>query len=119
MKNFKMRTTIAVFIFLVTTVCMVFLYFFANRSMSAMMKQSQIENLHTSLSAQTNIIREYVAHQEDLLAAYSQDALVLDFLKDPHNESKRLKAQAYTEKYYAKLDNWEGLYIELISLYPF
>ena len=79
--------------------------------MTSMMKQSQIENLNTSLTAQTSIINEYVTHQEDLLTAFSENSVVRDFLKNPKDAQKKKLAQAYTEKYYSELDNWEGLYI--------
>ena len=32
-------------------------------------------------------------------------------MKKSYNVSKKEKAQAFTEKYYAGLDNWEGLYV--------
>lgn len=44
-----------------------------------MMKQSEMENMRASLNAQTNVIREYVTHQEDLLTAYSKAPVVADF----------------------------------------
>lgn len=111
MKNQKMSTIITIFILLVTTISMSLLYIIAGRSMTSMMKQSQIENLNTSLTAQTSIINEYVTHQEDLLTAFSENPVVRDFLKNPKDAQKKKLAQAYTEKYYSELDNWEGLYI--------
>lgn len=111
MKNQKMRTTITVAISLTSTVCILLLYIIASRSMTAMMKRSELNNLQSSLNAQSNFIEEYVTHQEDLLIAYSKATVIKEFLEDPANEQKRLLAQEYTEKYYAGLDNWEGLYI--------
>ena len=111
MKNQKMSTTITLAITLVITVCISLLYIIANKSMMSVMKKSEMANLHTSLNAQTNIIEEYLTHQEDLLIAYSKSPEVIEFLKDPANIQKQAVAQKYTEKYYAGLDNWEGLYI--------
>ena len=111
MKNQKMSTTITIAITLVITVCISLLYIIANKSMMAMMKQSEKANLQASLNAQTNIIEEYLAHQEELLIAYSKSPEVIDFLKDPGNVQKQKLAQEYTEAYYAELNNWEGLYI--------
>ena len=111
MKNQKMRTTITVAISLTATVCILLLYIIASRSMTAMMKRSELNNLQSSLNAQSNFIEEYVTHQEDLLTAYSKSPVVGEFLKDPANEQKRLSAQEYTEDYYAGLNNWEGIYI--------
>ncbi len=111
MKNQKMSTTITIAITLVVTVCISLLYIIANRSMASMMKTSEMANLHASLDAQTNIIEEYLAHQEELLIAYSKSPEVIEFLKAPTDEEKKTAAQQYTEEYYGELDNWEGLYI--------
>ena len=75
------------------------------------MKESEMEALHNSLSVETSIIKEYIYHQEDMLIAFSNEVEVIEFLKDPNNEEKRLRAQKHTEEYYGRLKNWEGLYI--------
>ncbi len=106
-----MSTTLTIIITSVTTVCIVLLYVIANRSMMTMMKTSELDNMRSSLQAQTGLIEEYVAHQEDNLTAFSKAPEVAELLKDPENEEKQKAAQAYTEAYYAELDNWEGLYI--------
>lgn len=110
-KNQKMSTTITLAILIVNTICISMLYFVASRTMTTMMKQSELENLHATLNVQTNIIKEYIEHQEDLLIAYSNSPEVIEFLLSPQDETKRTNAQDYTEKYYAELENWEGLYI--------
>ena len=111
MKNKKMSTTLTLIIAILTTVCMTLLYIFANQRMTSMMKQSEMDNLSTLLRAQTNIIEEYVSHQEDILTAFSKANVIKEFLKDPTNKKKGSLAQDYTEKYYAGLDNWEGIYV--------
>ena len=111
MKNKRLSTQITLAIIPVITVCIFLLYITANRSMTSMMKQSEIKNLRASLNVETNIIEEYIHHQEDLLIAYSNASVVIDLLKDPSNEQRRILAQEYTEKYYEGLNNWEGLYI--------
>ncbi len=111
MRNRRMSTNITWIILAVNTVCISLLYLWANFAMTGMMKQSEIENLHTSLKVETSVIEEYIYHQEDMLIAYSNEYIVKDFLKDPGNEEKRKRAQEHTEQYYARLDNWEGLYI--------
>ena len=110
MKNQKMSTKITLAIFLVITVCICLLYTIANRSMTTVMKKSAMENLHASLNVQAKIIEEYIDHQEHLLVIYSKDNYIRDFLKDPTNSEKRKAAQEYTVKYYAGLENWEGIY---------
>lgn len=111
MKNQKMSTTITIAITLVVTVCIFFLCVIANKSMMEMMKKSEMVNLYDSLKAQTNIIEEYLSHQEDLLIAYSKSPEVISLLKEPTNAQKQKAAQEYTEKYFSGLDNWEGLYV--------
>ena len=111
MKNQKMSTTITLVISLVTTLCIFLLYIIANMSMTAMMKEAELENMQASLNAQANFIEEYIKHEEDLLVAFSMANVIREFLKDPADEQKKLLAQEYTEKYYAGLDNWEGLYV--------
>lgn len=110
MKNQKMSTKITLAILLVVTICICLLYVIANRSMTTVMKKSAMKNLHASLDVQTQIIEEYIDHQEHLLVIYSKDNLIRDFLKDPENAEKRKAAQEYTVNYYAGLDNWEGIY---------
>lgn len=75
------------------------------------MKKSEMEALHNSLNVETSIIQEYIYHQEDLLIAFANETEVIDFLKDPNNEEKRVVAQKHTEDYFGRMDNWEGLYI--------
>lgn len=111
MKNQRMSTTITIIILIVNTLCISLLYFVASSTMTTMMKQSEKENLHATLNVQTNIIKEFIKHEEDLLMKFGNSSEVIEFLKNPNDEQKRLKAQAYTERYYAELDNWEGLYI--------
>ena len=111
MKTRKMRTTITLAILPVTAICMLLLYLIANKNMTKMMKQSELDHLHSTLNAQTGLIEEYITHQEDLLIAYSKAPVVADFLKNPNDEKLQKEAQAYTEQYYSGLNNWEGLYI--------
>ena len=111
MKNLKMSTTITIAITIVVTICMVLLYIIANRSMLSMLKNSELDTMHNSLHAQTSIIEEYVTHQEDKLISFSKSPEVMALLKDTENPEKQKIAQAYTEKFYAGLSNWEGLYV--------
>ncbi len=111
MKNRKMSVTIAISVVAVSTICIYLLYLIASMSMTKVMKQSTMDNLHAALNVQAGIIEEYIAHQEDLLISYSEEAEIRELLLDPENEKKRAAAQEYTEKYYQRLDNWEGIYV--------
>ena len=111
MRNIKMGTKITCAITMIILLCMGLLYATANRTMNVLMQKSERNQMQGNLRAQTKLIEEYVAHQEDLLIAYSKAPAVRDFLKNVNNKEKQKIAQAYTEKYFEGLDNWEGLYI--------
>lgn len=111
MKNRKMSSAITATVLLVNLVCIILFYLIANTTLTSLMKKSALKNLHTSLDVQTEIAKEYIRHQEDMLTTFSDSDVVRAFLKDPQNEQKKIAAQQYTERYYARLDNWEGLYI--------
>ena len=111
MKNRKMSTALTFRISVVTLVCISLLYMIASHDITTLLKHSEMKNMHSFLNAQTNIIEEYVTHQEDLLIAFSKSPVIVDFLKDPADEDKQRIAQSYTENYYAGLENWEGLYV--------
>lgn len=111
MKNRRMSTTLTVSIAVAVMICVGLLYITANNGMMWIMKKSALDNMEVSLNAQTSIIEEYVAHQEELLTAFSKAPAIADFLQDPTNKQKKELAQKYTENYYEGLNNWEGLYI--------
>lgn len=111
MKNQKMSTILTVAITIVVSVCMLLLCVVSNKSMRGNMEKSEMAQMHASLNAQTNIIKEYLRHQEELLVAYSKSPEVIALLRNPEDETRQKAAQVYTKKYYAGLDNWEGLYV--------
>ena len=110
-KNMKMKTALTIVISFFSILCLSFLYVTTQSGMTRLMKTSAKEKMKTSLNSQAALVDEYVAHQEDLLKKYSISPEVVDYLKDLNNVYKKEKAQAFTEKYYAGLDNWEGLYV--------
>lgn len=111
MKNLKMSTKIAAAITLVIIICISLLYVIAGNRMNAMMEQSEINHMRSSLHAQTNLIKEYIMHQEDLLTAFSKSPVVADLLRQSGDSLRQKAAQEYTQQYYAGLKQWEGLYI--------
>lgn len=110
-KNRKLRSKLTTMITLLVVICIVLLYVSAQSGMTALMKESAQEQMKSALNAQTTLIEEYVAHQEDLLEEYGINPLVVDYLSDLSNPEKQKAAQEYTETYFECLDNWEGLYI--------
>ncbi|ODM27733.1 hypothetical protein A7W90_16750 [Clostridium sp. Bc-iso-3] len=111
MKNWKLSRTITLGIMVIVIICISLLYVMASRTMNNIMKQSERNQMETNLLAQTSLINQYVSNQEDLLIAFSKAPAVRELLKDVDNAEKQAIAQAYTENYYAGLDNWEGIYI--------
>ena len=111
MKNWKLSRTITLGITVIVIAGISLLYLMVNKSMNSLMKQSEHNQMETHLLAQASLIDEYVKSQEDLLIAYSKAPAVRELLKDVDNAEKQAIAQAYTEDYYAGLDNWEGIYI--------
>lgn len=111
MKNWKLSSKITLGIMLIVVLCMSLLYFTANKTMNSMMQESERSHMESILKGQTGLIEEYVAHQEDLLTAYSKSRSVRELLKDTQNKENFDAAQDYTVKYYEGLEDWEGLYI--------
>lgn len=111
MKNWKLSRKVTLGITVIVIACMALLYLIADVSLMSIMRKSESENMRRMLAAQTSLIEEYVARQEDILTAYSRTPAVRELLKDVNNGEKLEKAQTYTEYYYAGLDDWEGIYI--------
>ena len=110
LKNRKLSTILTVAITVIAVICITLLFMIANRNMTKAMKTTAMNNMKTSLEAKTRIIEEYVKSSEDLLIAYSKAPVIAALLKDPENKELQRSAQDYTEKYYAGLDQWEGIY---------
>lgn len=111
MKDWKLSRKITLGIMLIVIVCMCLLYVTASKTIKGVMQASERSRMENILDAQTGLIEEYVTRQENLLTAYSKAPVVRELLKDTNNPEKIKAAQAYTEEYYAGLDNWEGIYI--------
>jgi len=111
MKNVKLRIKITLYIFLIVVICMSLLYVSAAVKMNELTKRSELSKMETNLLAQTSLIEEYVNHEEDLMVAFSKAPVIRNFLKNLADPQLAAEAQAYTEEYYASLDDWEGIYI--------
>lgn len=111
MKNRRMSTTLTCLIGIVVVVCIAMLHGISSTNMNSITKEAELNQMSSSLHAQTELIKEFVTHQEDLLIGFGKSSVVRDFLKNPEDETKKKLAQAYTEKFYKGLDQWEGLYM--------
>ena len=110
LKNRKMGVIITGAVAIVAAIGILLLFILANRNMTVAMKTSAINNMQTSLDAQTQIIEQYVGQAEALLLAYAQTPLIYEALQNPDDPELQSAAEAYTLQYFGKLDNWEGIY---------
>lgn len=111
MKNLKMSTVITTIISLVAAICILLLFLSASGSMMKTMRNTAMDNMHTSLEARVALIQEYVDKAENLLVAYGKAPVVAQLLKNPQDAGAVSAAQSYTESFYAGLEGWEGIYI--------
>lgn len=111
LKRVKLSTIITLSLSLTVTLCMILLFFIANRNMTSAMKSTAIDNMRTSLEAKESIINEYVESSERLLVSFSKAPCIQNLLKDPTNSQLQKAAQQYTEDYFSGLSQWEGIYI--------
>jgi methyl-accepting chemotaxis protein len=110
-KRSKLSTGITVAITLIVIVCIGVLFYIANSNMTKAMRNTAVDNMITSLEAKTQIIESYVESAESTLLAYSKAGEFKNLLNDVDNSELQNAAQTYTEKYFADLKAWEGIYL--------
>lgn len=110
-KNRKMSSIIALVVGTITLICLLLLYLVLNSGVSSAMEQKAIDHMLTGLDGQSNIIRNYVSESETLLREYATAAELQDLLNDPENPQKIGTAQLYTERFFANMTDWEGVYL--------
>ena len=111
MKNLKMSTKLTGVIGIVIVVCIGLLFWISSSNVNSMTKESALSQMNASLHAQTELIEEFITHQEDTLITFSKAPTVAEFLKDIDNEEKKQATQYLCEYVYAGLNQWEGLYV--------
>ena len=111
-KNFKLGNSIPILIGIITCICIVMLFFVSDYNMTTAMKNTAEESMRTSLNDKTQIIEEYISDAEKVLAAFGTSGELRAFLKDPKNPELKATAQAFNEKYYEAIGNWEGIYLD-------
>lgn len=110
-KKMKLRSIITLAVAIIAFAGITFLYITANNNMSAAMKESELENMKTSLEGQGKIIEEYVIQNENLLSAYAQTPTFAKYLDSKKSKPLKNEAQNLTDSYFEFLDQWEGIYI--------
>lgn len=111
LKNMKLRTSITIAITIIVISCIGILFYISNSNMTRAMRRTAIDNMITSLEAKAVTIESYIESSESLLKAYGKAKVLSDFLRDVNNTSLQADAQSYTEKYFAELEGWEGIYV--------
>lgn len=106
-----MATVITISVAIISFLCLSCLYLVITTSVTATSKDSAIDNMYTALDGQANMIKLYVSESERTLKEYATAAEVKELLLDPENPEKTQTAQEYTQRYYANLESWEGIYL--------
>ena len=73
--------------------------------MSTAMSESAEKNMVTSLETKTQIIDEYIANAEHILAAFFMSGELREFVKDKDNQELKKVAQDYYTSFYSVVGN--------------
>ena len=110
-KKFKISAIISICVALVTILSMAILFLVLNRDVSSTVENKSLDNMMTALEGQSNLIDQFVSDSERLLKEYASADEITNIIREPQNPEYIKKAQEYTERYYSKLDKWEGVYV--------
>lgn len=110
-KNMKMATIITLSVAVISLLCLSCLYLVMTSSVTQTSKQSSIDNMYTALDGQANMIELFVQESERSLRQYATADELKELLLAPDNAAKQQAAQAYTERFFAQLESWEGVYL--------
>lgn len=110
-KNMKLSTGITIAITIIVITCIGVLFNTSNNNMTKVMRNTAVDNMITSLEAKGQIIESYIESSESVLLAFSKASDVKEYLKAVDNSELKTTAQNYTEKYFADLKGWEGIYL--------
>ncbi len=111
LKNLKMSTVISLCVGIISLICMVVFYIVLSGNVSDAIGKKSVDNMLTVLDGQANLIDIFVTDAETLMREYASADEVTNLLNNPDNPGYQAAAQAYTERYFAKLYQWEGVYI--------
>lgn len=111
MKNQKMSVTIALWISLLTMLCMIIMGMSISSKTASFMEEAAINTMMTALDGQGEILQQYVNLSEGFMKEYATADEIYNVVKYPDNAAYVKAAQEYTEKFFANLDLWEGVYV--------
>lgn len=110
-KKTKMSVLITIAIGIVTSVCMLVLCININAQARNKVEEKVVNNMMTALEGQSTVIKLYVQESETTLKTYAASGELRRLLDNPEDPEAFAAAQAYTERYFAKLTDWEGVYL--------
>lgn len=109
-KNLKLSAVISVSLGVIALICLGILYLITSSNISSVMRETALNNMTTSLDAQTSILEQYISSSEMNLRQFATAGEVRELLKNPDNSDAVQAAQNYTEQYFDNL-GWDGLYV--------
>lgn len=109
-KTGKISVKVSLYIAVMQTVIMLFVFLFTSFSVSDNMKQSAIENMQAMSLDRAKIVENYVKSSEQILTAYSRAGEIADLLQDPSDPKITASAQKYTETFSSDIKNLDGIY---------
>lgn len=110
-RNMKMKTLLSLGVGFVSLICLTVSGLVIGGRVSDITRESAIENMNTSLAGQASLIELFVSDSESMLKSYASADEITNLLKEPENPEYIAAAQTYTEKYFSKLSQWEGIYL--------
>ena len=110
-KKMKLSTLISLSLGLISFLCMTVLVIFISTRVSGVVREQAVGNMTTALEGQANLIEQFVADSELALKEYATASDIKKLLSDPENPEYIESAQKYTERYFANLNEWEGVYL--------
>ena len=110
-KHMKMATIITLSVAVISLLCLSCLYLVMTSSVTRTSKQGSIDNMYTALDGQANMIGLFVQESERSLRQYATADELKELLLEPDDAAKQQAAQAYTERFFAQLESWEGVYL--------
>ena len=110
-KKFKISTIVSICVALITVLCMASLYIILSLSVSSTVEDKSNDNMMTALEGQANLIDVFVSDSELILKQYASADEITNIANEPDNPLFIQQAQAYTERFFNKLHQWEGIYV--------
>lgn len=111
MRKMKMKMAILLTVIVVALAGIMILFSLANNNLSSLLKDDSMNNMETYLTAQTQIINDFIENSAQKLELFSESKEVTAMIADPDGEATLADTQDYLSRYYGVLGNWEGLYI--------